>query len=76
MGQVPWQFKVAVAVSQTVSADQDIHNYYDEVSTRIKYRLNDCKGLRAAWDTQQQAEAAIAQAQADLSCAQDQVTEL
>ena len=61
------------AVSKKVTLNQEIHNYYEEVSTRIRHKLNEFKGLSAAWSAYQQAEADIVQAAADLSDAEEQV---
>ena len=51
-------------VEQTVSANQEIHNYYEEVSTHIKYKLTEHKGLTSAWQQQQHAAAAVQAAEA------------
>ena len=51
-------------VEQTVSANQEIHNYYEEVSTHIKYKLTEHKGLTSAWQQQQHAATAVQAAEA------------
>ena len=69
-----WPWGACVAGSRTVSANQEIHNYYEEVSTHIKYKLNEFKGLSAAWQQTQNANKAVDQAQALLLHAHEQVS--
>ncbi len=61
------------AVTESVSPNQEIHNYYEEVSTHIKYKLNEHKSLAAAWQQHQDADAAVVQAAAALSQAEEGV---
>ena len=67
--QLPW----CDAVSRSARDTQEIHNYYDEISTHIKYKLHEYKGLAAAWQRQQDALGAVGQAQAALSLAHREV---
>ena len=62
------------AVTRAVSDNQEIHNYYDEISTRIKYKLSEYKGLAAAWQLTQAASSAVEEAQAALSHAHEEVS--
>ena len=64
------------AVQKKVSPNQEIHNYYEEVSTHIKYKLTEFKGLTAAWQTQQNALAAIETAEAAVHASLDEVLRL
>lgn len=64
---------LCVAVSQTVGPNQEIHNYYEEVSTHIKYKLSEFKGLTAAWRQHQDADTAVEQATAALAHAEEEV---
>ena len=64
------------AVQKTVSPNQEIHNYYEEVSTHIKYKLTEFKGLTAAWQTQQNALAAIETAEAAVHASLNEVLRL
>ncbi len=63
----------AHAVSQSVSLNQEIHNYYEEISTHIKYKLTEYKGLTAAWQQHQDADSAVAQATSALTHAEEEV---
>ena len=60
-------------MAQSVSPNQEIHNYYDEISTHIKYKLNEFKSLTAAWRQHQEADAAVEQATAAVSRAEEEV---
>ena len=63
----------AHAVSQSVNPNQEIHNYYEEVSTHIKYKLTEYKGLTAAWQQHQDANTAVEQATSALTHAEEEV---
>ncbi len=63
----------AHAVSQSVSPNQEIHNYYEEISTHIKYKLTEYKGLTAAWQQHQDADTAVEQATSALTRAEEEV---
>lgn len=58
----------------TVSPNQEIHNYYEEISTHIKYKLTEFKGLTSAWQQQQSAVAAIQQAEAAVLASLNEVS--
>ena len=60
-------------MSHSVGPNQEIHNYYDEVSTHIKYKLSEFKGLTAAWRQHQAADVAVGQATAVLAHAEEEV---
>ena len=62
------------AGSKTVSDNQEIHNYYDEISTHIKYKLNEYKGLTAAWQQTQNASSTVDETQATLARAHEEVS--
>ncbi len=63
----------AYAVSRSVSPNQEIHNYYEEISTHIKYKLTEYKGLTAAWQQHQDADTAVEQATSAVTHAEDEV---
>ena len=69
-----WPRGACAAGSEKVSANQEIHNYYEEVSTHIKYKLNEFKGLTAAWQQTQNASKAVDEARADLLHAHEEVS--
>lgn len=65
---------VCGAGTRAVSDNQEIHNYYDEISTRIKYKLSEYKGLSATWQQTQAAGSVVEEASAALSHAHEEVS--
>lgn len=64
------------AVHNTVSPHQEIHNYYEEVSTHIRYKLQQYQSLTAAWHKAQQANADVQSAEAAVLQALQEVSYL
>ncbi|DBA94055.1 TPA: hypothetical protein ACH3X1_001704 [Trebouxia sp. C0004] len=60
-------------VARSVSPNQEIHNYYEEISTHIKYKLTEYKGLTAAWQQHQDSDTAVQQATLALIHAKEEV---